>query len=423
MPDPLDLSSPLPAPAASSAPVAAPAPGQLAAPAGGLVLDPPAAVAPVQDDRAGSMVPLDPAVAAALRTRAEGFAAELAAMNPHSPEFTAKLADIARMGETEVRASSSVSNRMLERPQSSLAAAQNRGEAGGAQAKVARTLMDLRVQITELDPGRADLRGAKKVLGIIPRGNRFVAYFNRYQSAQTQLDAIIKALGSGQDELRRDNASIEQEKVNLWALMGKLTEYATLAAALDDAVEAKIGQLEAAGSADAANTLRADGLFPIRQRRTDITTQLAVAIQGYLALDLVRKNNIELIKGVERAQTTTVAALRTAVIVAQALANQKLVLEQINALNTTTNAMILGTSELLRQQTADVYTQAASATVSVDTLQKAFDNVFATMDAIDGYRVQAAASLGTTVAALETQVGRSQSYLRRVHDADDAARP
>ena len=368
------------------------------------------------------MVPLDPAVAATLRARADAFATELAAMNPHSPEFTAKLADISRMGETEVRASSSVSNRMLERPQSSLAAAQNRGEAGGAQAKVARTLLDLRVHITDLDPAHADLRGAKKVLGIIPRGNKFVAYFNRYQSAQTQLDAIVKALGSGQDELRRDNASIEQEKVNLWALMGKLTEYATLASALDDAVMAKIDQLDAAGSADAANTLRADGLFPIRQRRQDITTQLAVAIQGYLALDLVRKNNIELIKGVERAQTTTVAALRTAVIVAQALANQKLVLEQINALNTTTNAMILGTSELLKQQTAEVYTQAASATVSVETLQKAFDNVFATMDAIDGYKVQAAVSLGATVAALETQVGRSQGYLKRVHDADDAAR-
>jgi len=390
--------------------------------ADGLVLDAPAPVGTVADDTAPTMVPLDPAVARELRARADSFAAELADLNPHSPEFTAKVSDIARMGETEVRASSSVSNRMLERPASSLAAAQNRGQAGDAQTKVARTLLDLRTTITALDPAHADLRGARKVLGVIPRGNKLVAYFNRYQSAQQQLDAIIKALGSGQDELRRDNASIEQEKVNLWALMGKLTEYATLAAALDAAVEQKIDRLAAAGS-DTADTLRADALFPIRQRRQDITTQLAVAIQGYLALDLVRKNNIELIKGVERAQTTTVAALRTAVIVAQALANQKLVLEQINALNTTTNAMILGTSELLRQQTGAIYTQAASSAISVETLQKAFDNVFSTMDAIDGFKAQAAASLGTTIAALETQVGRSQSYLKRVHDADESSRP
>ncbi len=44
-------------------------------------------------------------------------------------------------------------------------------------------------------------------------------------------------------------------------------------------------------------------------------TQLAVAVQGYMALDLIRRNNLELIRGVDRAQTTTVAALRTAVIV------------------------------------------------------------------------------------------------------------
>src|SRR2546428_13963908 len=67
------------------------------------------------------------------------------------------------------------------------------------------------------------------------------------------------------------------------------------------------------------------------------STQLAVNAQGYLALELVRKNNLELIKGVDRATTTTISALRTAVIVAQALTNQELVLNQITALNTTTD--------------------------------------------------------------------------------------
>ena len=48
-------------------------------------------------------------------------------------------------------------------------------------------------------------------------------------------------------------------------------------------------------------------------------TQMAVAVQGYMALDLIRRNNLELIRGVDRAQTTTIAALRTAVMVSQAL--------------------------------------------------------------------------------------------------------
>ena len=172
-------------------------------------------------------------------------------------------------------------------------------------------------------------------------------------------------------------------------------------------------RLQTAGEVEKANAVQSDAQFPIRQRRQDILTQLAVSAQGYLALDLVKKNNVELIKGVDRAQNTTVSALRTAVIVAQALANQKLVLDQINALNTTTSNMIQSTSELLKQQGTAINQQAASTTISMESLQVAFDNVFATMDAIDTYRAQAVVSMGTTVTALEQQIERARPYLER----------
>ena len=406
----LDLSKPLAPPAATPAP----APG-----AADLVLAPPAPVPVVADEQAEGMVALDPAKRAELAAKAQAFAEDLAAQEPQSPAFTKKVDDIVRMGEQEIRASAQVSNRMMERPASSLAAAQGKGDAGDAQVRVARTLADLRTTVTDLDPGRADLQGPRRILGLIPFGNKVAQYFQRYQSAQSQLDAIIRALGSGQDELRKDNASIEQEKANLWATMGRLTEYATLASALDSATSAKIDQLRATDPR-AADAMTSDALFPIRQRRQDLLTQIAVSVQGYLALDLVRKNNLELIKGVDRAQTTTVAALRTAVIVAQALSNQKLVLDQINALNTATNDMIVSTSEMLKQQTGQIHEQAASSAVSVETLQKAFDNVFATMDAIDTYRGQAVTSMAQTIGALEGQVTRSRSYLERARAGEAA---
>ncbi|GAA4990261.1 toxic anion resistance protein [Kineococcus glutinatus] len=410
MSESLDLSKPLAPPAA---PAAAAAPD--------LQLTPPAPVPVIADDQAQGMIPLDETTRADLARKAQAFVEDLAAQDPRSPAFQKRVDDIVRMGEQEVRASAQASNRMLERPASALAGAKGAKAAGpgaDAQVKVANTLLELRRTVTDLDPGRADLRGAKKLLGVIPMGGKIQRYFERYQSAQSQLDAIIKALASGQDELRKDNASIEQEKANLWATMGKLTEYATLAKALDAATVQKVEQLRATNP-QAADALTADALFPIRQRHQDLLTQLSVSVQGYLAMDLVRKNNIELIKGVDRAQTTTVAALRTAVIVAQALANQRLVLDQINALNTTTNQMILSTSEMLKQQTAQIHQQAASSTVDVATLQRAFDNVFATMDAIDTFKAQAVSSMATTVDALEGQVNRSRSYLERVRSQEE----
>ena len=383
-----------------------------AVPANALVLSPPAPVAVVEPAQAAASVPVDPAKQTELQTRAQAFANEIAALDTHSPEFTKKVESISGMGDKDMRESARVSSRMLDRPAAIVKGGKG-GDNGDAQTRVAKTLVDLRATVTDLDPNRADLTGAKRVLKWLPGGDKVQHYFAKYESAQSHLNAIIKSLDSGQDELRKDNAAIETEKVNLWAAMGRLSEYNALATALDGAVEQKVAELEAAGRTEDANTLRSDVLFAIRQRHQDILTQMAVAVQGYLALDLVRKNNIELIKGVDRAQTTTVGALRTAVLVSQALSRQKLVLDQINALNTTTSNLIESTSQQLRIQGAAINQQASSSTIDVEKLQAAFDNVFQTMDALDTFRAQSLDSMAQTVGALEGQIQRAKPYLER----------
>jgi uncharacterized protein YaaN involved in tellurite resistance len=50
------------------------------------------------------------------------------------------------------------------------------------------------------------------------------------------------------------------------------------------------------------------------------------------------------------------------------MTNQKLVLEQISALNTTTAGMIDSTGEMLRTQTGAIHEQAASSTIPLETL-------------------------------------------------------
>jgi uncharacterized protein YaaN involved in tellurite resistance len=375
-----------------------------------LVLAPPQPVVVVAPEQASDAVPLEDAKQVELRNKANAFVADLVSLDTKSPAFSQKVGSITSLGEREMRSSAAVSNRMLERP----AAAMGKGQAGGdAQTRVSNTLIDLRTTVTDLDPNRADLTGVKRVLKWLPGGDKIDRYFAKYQSAQSHLNAIIKALDSGQDELRKDNAAIETEKANMWQMMGKLREYNELAAALDGALEQKVAELEAAGRTEDANVVRSDALFPVRQRRQDIMTQMAVAVQGYMALDLIRRNNLELIRGVDRAQTTTIAALRTAVIVSQALSRQKLVLDQITALNTVTSNLIESTSEQLKIQGTQINQQAASSTVDVAKLQAAFDNVFATMDAVDTFRAQAIDSMAQTVQALEGQIQRAKPYLER----------
>jgi uncharacterized protein YaaN involved in tellurite resistance len=123
---------------------------------------------------------------------------------------------------------------------------------------------------------------------------------------------------------------------------------------------------------------------------------------------------------VDRATTTTIAALRTAVIVAQALVDQKLVLDQITALNTTTSNLIESTSAMLRQQSTTVNEQATTSTIDLQKLQNAFDNIYATMDEIDSFKLKALDNMSQTVDALTTQISKAQAHLDRARSRDQA---
>ncbi len=242
-------------------------------------------------------------------------------------------------------------------------------------------------------------------------------YFRKYQSAQSQIEAIVNSLYRGQDELLRDNAALEQEKAHLWEMKRRLEQYSYMAGKLDEALETEVQQISIEDP-QKARALKEDALFYVRQKRQDLLTQLSVTVQGYLALDLIRRNNLELVKGVERATTTTVSALRTAVIAALALGNQRLVLDQITALNSTTGNIIQSTSEMLRQQSAEIQNQAASSTVDVKQLQSAFDNIYATIDAIDTFKLSALDSMKTTIDALTKEVARAQTHVERARASE-----
>jgi uncharacterized protein YaaN involved in tellurite resistance len=287
-------------------------------------------------------------------------------------------------------------------------------------SSVGSSLLALRRQIDSLDPShQGDLFGQRKLLGFLPFGDRLRAYFAKYQSSQSNINAIVAGLGRGQAELTRDNDDLEREKANLWQAMQRLREFLYLAQKLDATLTARIEKIETTDP-DRAKVLKEDLLFYVRQKVQDLTAQLAVDVQGYLSIEVIRRNNLELIRGVDRATTTTVSALRTAVIVAQALGDQKLVLDQITALNATTSNLIEGTSEMLRQQSAAINAQASESTVDLEKLQAAFDNIYATMDEIDAYKLKAIDTMSKTVDTLQTQIGKAQTYLSRTKSADPA---
>jgi len=376
-------------------------------------LTPPAPVAAVTPANAIAMVQLTPDQTAKLDAQVAGFANDLLALPVHSDDFKNRVTAISAMGNQEIARSAGLANRLLDRP----ARAMGGGGIFDAGSDVTKQLLSLRDTVERLDPAtHGDLFSPHKLLGIIPFGSNLVDYFRSYESSQTHLNAIINGLYASRDQLLHDNADIEQERENEWALMGQLEQFAYLAKKVADELDTRIVSL-AATDPERAKILKEDVLFYARQKQQDIATQQAVNVQGYLALDLIRKNNEELVKGVDRATTTTVAALRTAVIVAQALANQKLVLDQIDALNTTTNKLIADTASMLKQNTERVFEQASSSTVSIDTLKQAFADTKAAIDSVSEYKEKALVSFKQTVEALQPAIDDAQKYIATHRDS------
>jgi len=136
--------------------------------------------------------------------------------------------------------------------------------------------------------------------------------------------------------------------------------------------------------------------------------------QGIIAMEVVRRNNAELMRGVDRAKTVTVSALRTAVIVASALYNQRIVLQKITMLNQATNNIISSTSKMLKDQGAEIQKQSMDTGVSVDTLKTAFNDVMGALDSISQYKQSALPVMKNTIEQFRDLANKGEERISRL---------
>lgn len=370
-------------------------------------LTPAPPVEEVTDDKAvGMLEPLPPTEAQELVQRAATWLKTVAALNPHSQEFQNEIIAIGNVARSAFESTAQTSSRFMDH---SLQDAKASGRTG--EKKVSQSLADLRNVMDELAPDSQTF--AERALKWVPGFNAIKKYFHSFESNQKQLNAVLQSLDKGQEQLQLDNAELAVERRKLWDDLHRLQRASVLLEQIDTQVVDKVAQLKASGDVEHANGLERDLLFAVRQRHQDVQTQIAVTVQAYLSMGIIDENNRQLIQGVDRAKTTTVTALRTAVMTAQALENQKLVLDQIDAVNKTTNDLINRTSAMLANNSTRVQEQAVSSGVQVETLQKAFDSLFATMDGIDQFRLKANENFAQTIGALQHQISRAQPYLDR----------
>ena len=363
---------------------------------------------------------LEEKVDSQLDHQAETFAKAILAFNPDDPNQIdnrdQNIASIETLGSKVQKEASHRSN-MLKEPIRKLAA---RGEDGGA---VANALVNLKNQVEELNPGKFDFKAGwfSRTLGRLPGvGTPLKKYFTKFESAQTVIEAIIRALEEGRDILNRDNITLSQDQKMMRRLTINLNRTIQLGLLVDQklsyALEREIGQDD-----PRRRFIEDELLFPLRQRIQDLQQQLAVNQQGVLAIEIIIRNNKELVKGVARGINVTVNALTVAVTVALALANQKIVLDKIDAVNKVTNQLIGQTAAQLKTQGVEIHKQASRTQLDIETLKTAFADIDSALEDISAFRKEALPQMAQNILEMDNLSKNTEAAILRMEQGNKAA--
>ena len=387
----------------------APAAAGASMPTLNLVLD-------VQETKAELALP-EPEPTDELRSQADAQVEQLLSIDPTDEDArTAAREAVDSMGR-DLQTRSAGRSRMLQAPLKEIS---HNSEDGG---EVAKSLSDLRIEVEELDPSGLDTDAGwfTRAIGKIPGvGTPLKRYFMRYESSQTQIDAIVVSLEKGRDQLKRDNVTLGDDQKAMRELTHLLTDQVALAQALDASVVDKLAT-EITAEDPRRQFVEEDILFALRQRTLDLQQQLAVNQQGVLAIEIIIRNNRELIRGVDRAIDVTISALQVAVTVALALAHQKIVLDKIQAINTTTSTMIAGTAERLKTQGTEIHQQASSTMLDMEALRSAFADIDTALDEISRFRREALPTMAGTILELDTLTAESEQAIENMERGRTAA--
>ena len=286
------------------------------------------------------------------------------------------------------------------------------GEDGGV---VSNSLADLHREIKNLDPSFLDFTKE----GILSKiFNPVRRYFEKYNKADGVIKDIIVALDKGKATLKNDNTTLDLEEDALRAMTKKLNMELALGMAMDTHITEQIERAKVRGEdEEKIRFVTEEILFPLRQRVMDMQQMVIVNHQGIVAMEVIKRNNKELIRGVDRAKTVTITALRTAVMVASALYNQKIVLRKIEMLNETTSNLISSTSRMLKEQGAAIQKQATDSTVSPEVLKQAFQDTIAALEDISTFKQQALPKMQETVAQFRVLAEAGEREIARLEKA------
>ena len=368
------------------------------------VLTPPEVMVPIASNQSSEAVPLKPETKLAVSQQVDRFVDALVTEDIHSDGFKAKLDSAFRLGKEEASiASGLMTGRFMER-----------NFVGIEDSAAYKAVQDLRGHLDKLNPGNeGDLFSQQKILGLIPFGNKLQGYFRKYESAGTQLQKSMNQIYAARDDMQRDEVEIESLRAKLWEAMQKLKAAIEFSTQLDSRLAAKVESLKATDP-ERAKAIEQEVLFYARQNLQDMLTQQAVCVNGYLALDVLKRTAREMQNGCTRVATTGMSALAVAQTVARATGNQIQVMEMLKGVSSTIESLIAESGRQLNTHVEKTAEFSTNPLLGIEKIKEMFDQTYKAMDTMDGFRSKAIEAMGKNNQIMQGEIERARTYMDRV---------
>lgn len=197
-------------------------------------------------------------------------------------------------------------------------------------------------------------------------------YFNKIKQEEKYICEMVEILERKKNILTNDNITLELEVNKIDDIIKNLEiEY-------NNGIKLKeeIKNLCIDEELNVENILNS-----LDKKIYDIKEMIIVKQQSQIALEIIRRNNKEIIRNIDKIKNVTIEALNTAVIVAKSIYNQKLVLNGIDRLKSDTQNLILGTGKIIKNEGKEIYANASND--KLELMKEAFSNVLITIEEAD----------------------------------------
>ena len=293
--------------------------------------------------------------------------------------------------EPEVKSIKAITNTSLSKPLNEIGNLDKKNE-------IPRQLIELQTKINKLSPNN-NKTFMGKIFSIFNKNKVMQNYLNKFKNGEELITNIINKLSAGEKLLENDNKELEIARTELIKTA--------------ESLETKIKKMEELIQILKEKGIKDETIFELNIKLQDLMQLLAVAQNSIASIELLIKNNKELINGVNRTINVTTTALKVGVTIYVALQNQKDVLEAKKAVDETTSNLILENSRMLKEQGVEIQKAAYDATLDIGKLEESIKNVNQAAEDIKSFKITALPKVEENIMKMRELLSQKPQFLTK----------